>query len=371
MRRKVQELDRVALGEATPPVRDLGQRGRAAGALDRARRRGAAASGAGARLPRRRARRLHPLRQPARSRQAGRPADRGGRARAVAPRRRRRRRPGRRPAAAARARDRGVDGRVRFAGRVDATSSPTSTPPASPRTTRRSTRTSGSGRTSRSSPVSRSITATDAGGPLDVVHDGATGRVVAPEAAAVGVGGGLAPRPSGRGRAFGRAGKAIAAEVTWDTRDRRGCSREGRDLQPDAARAVRDRRLLRAPAARAAGALRGRRRQAGSEEAAARHRPLCLPHRQQPGCARLDRRGAAPDARASSSSTTSSSTTSSPASRSAVATATATSTRWSARAASSGGCSATPCSTSGSRRCGRTGPRTSISPARCSVSRPG
>ena len=53
------------------------------------------------------------------------------------------------------ARDRGLDGRVRFAGRVACRrSSPISTPPASPPSTRRSTRTSGSGPTSRSSPAS-------------------------------------------------------------------------------------------------------------------------------------------------------------------------------------------------------------------------
>ena len=49
------------------------------------------------------------------------------------------------------------------------------------------------------------ITATDAGGPLDVVRDGSTGRVVAPEAGRGGRGGGLAPRASRRGRRL-RAG---------------------------------------------------------------------------------------------------------------------------------------------------------------------
>ena len=147
-----------------------------------------------------------------------------------------------------------------------------------------------------------------------------------------------------------------------------GCSREGRALQPDAAGAVGHRRLLRAPAPGAARPLRDRRRQARGEEAAARDRSLRLPHRQQPGRSRLDRRGAASRRPVSSCCTTSSCTTSSPASRSAAATGTATSTRWSARAASSGGCSGTPSSTSGSRRSGRTGPRTSISPERCSGS---
>ena len=38
--------------------------------------------------------------------------------------------------------------------------------------------------------------------------------------------------------------------------------------------------------------------------------------------------------------------------------------------ASSAGCSPTPCSTTSCRRCGRRGPRTSRSPARCSTTRP-
>ena len=104
---------RARRGDA--PLRDLAERRRPARALDGARRRGAAAPAAGARLPRRRPRRLHPLRQSARPRQADRPADRGGGARAVAAGRRRRRRPRPRPARRL-ARDRGVDGRVRFRG---------------------------------------------------------------------------------------------------------------------------------------------------------------------------------------------------------------------------------------------------------------
>ena len=43
------------------------------------------------------------------------------------------------------------------------------------------------------------ITATDAGGPLEVVRDGSTGRVVAPDAGRGGRGGGLAPGSSRRG----------------------------------------------------------------------------------------------------------------------------------------------------------------------------
>ena len=64
------------------------------------------------------------------------------------------------------------------------------------------------------------ITATDAGGPLDVVHDGSTGRVVDPEPAR------SRPPRSGcatiRSRRWrsGGPGKAIADEVTWDRVDR-------------------------------------------------------------------------------------------------------------------------------------------------------
>jgi len=60
------------------------------------------------------------------------------------------------------------------------------------------------------------ITATDAGGPLDVVHDGATGRVVAPDAAEVGVAAVWLREHPDDARAFGLAGKEIAEQVTWD-----------------------------------------------------------------------------------------------------------------------------------------------------------
>ncbi len=60
------------------------------------------------------------------------------------------------------------------------------------------------------------ITATDAGGPLDVVTDGATGLVVAPEAIAIGrAAARLRDDASGAAR-MGQAGKAIAEQVTWD-----------------------------------------------------------------------------------------------------------------------------------------------------------
>jgi len=60
------------------------------------------------------------------------------------------------------------------------------------------------------------LTTTDAGGPLDVVHDGRTGLVVAPEAAAVGAAAAWLRDHPEQAEAFGRAGKALADEVTWE-----------------------------------------------------------------------------------------------------------------------------------------------------------
>ena len=88
-----------------PRVRDVAQRRRPAAALQRDRGRAAAAPAAGARLPHRRARGLRALGQPARPREADRPADRGREGRAVAAGRDRRRGP--RPRAARAARRRG------------------------------------------------------------------------------------------------------------------------------------------------------------------------------------------------------------------------------------------------------------------------
>jgi glycosyltransferase involved in cell wall biosynthesis len=60
------------------------------------------------------------------------------------------------------------------------------------------------------------ITATDAGGPLEVVHDGSTGRVVAPEPAEIAAAAVWLREHPDEASAFGRAGHAVAAEVTWD-----------------------------------------------------------------------------------------------------------------------------------------------------------
>jgi len=60
------------------------------------------------------------------------------------------------------------------------------------------------------------ITTTDAGGPLDVVHDRRTGLVVEPTAAAVGQAAAWLDAHADEAAAFGTAGKALADEVTWD-----------------------------------------------------------------------------------------------------------------------------------------------------------
>ena len=60
------------------------------------------------------------------------------------------------------------------------------------------------------------ITTTDAGGPLDVVRDRATGLVVAPEPTEIGKAAAWLREHAGEAAAFGSAGKAIAEEVTWD-----------------------------------------------------------------------------------------------------------------------------------------------------------
>jgi glycosyltransferase involved in cell wall biosynthesis len=114
------------------------------------------------------------------------------------------------------ARERGVDGRVRFAGRVGrdelarlyATCFASYYAPVDEDFGLGPYESFLSGK-----PV---LTATDAGGPLDVVHDGTTGRVVAPEPSAVGAAAVWLRDHPADAVAFGRAGKALAQEVTWD-----------------------------------------------------------------------------------------------------------------------------------------------------------
>jgi glycosyltransferase involved in cell wall biosynthesis len=60
------------------------------------------------------------------------------------------------------------------------------------------------------------LTTTDAGGPLEVVSDGSTGLVVAPDAGAIARALGWLREHRDEAASYGRAGKAIASEVTWD-----------------------------------------------------------------------------------------------------------------------------------------------------------
>ncbi len=60
------------------------------------------------------------------------------------------------------------------------------------------------------------LTTTDAGGPLEVVADHATGLVVTPEAGEIAKALGWLREHPDEAATFGRAGHAIAREVTWD-----------------------------------------------------------------------------------------------------------------------------------------------------------
>ena len=60
------------------------------------------------------------------------------------------------------------------------------------------------------------LTTTDAGGPLEVVSDGSTGLVVTPDAAEIARALGWLREHRDEAASYGRAGKAIASEVTWD-----------------------------------------------------------------------------------------------------------------------------------------------------------
>jgi glycosyltransferase involved in cell wall biosynthesis len=61
------------------------------------------------------------------------------------------------------------------------------------------------------------LTTTDAGGPLEVVRDGRTGRVTSPEPAELARAAGRLRDHPEEAQAYGRAGKEIAARVTWDS----------------------------------------------------------------------------------------------------------------------------------------------------------
>jgi glycosyltransferase involved in cell wall biosynthesis len=60
------------------------------------------------------------------------------------------------------------------------------------------------------------LTTLDAGGPLEVVEDGATGVVTAPDASAVAAGAARLAAEPAVASALGAAGKRIAERVTWD-----------------------------------------------------------------------------------------------------------------------------------------------------------
>jgi glycosyltransferase involved in cell wall biosynthesis len=60
------------------------------------------------------------------------------------------------------------------------------------------------------------LTTTDAGGPLEVVADGETGRVTAPDPAEVARAVGRLREHPDEARAYGTAGREIASRVTWD-----------------------------------------------------------------------------------------------------------------------------------------------------------
>jgi glycosyltransferase involved in cell wall biosynthesis len=60
------------------------------------------------------------------------------------------------------------------------------------------------------------VTTTDAGGPLEVVHDRGTGLVVAPGAAPLGEACAYLAGHPAEAVAWGRAGRELAARVTWD-----------------------------------------------------------------------------------------------------------------------------------------------------------
>jgi glycosyltransferase involved in cell wall biosynthesis len=60
------------------------------------------------------------------------------------------------------------------------------------------------------------LTTTDAGGPLEVVSDGSTGLVVTPDAVEIARALGWLREHRDEAASYGRAGKAIATEVTWD-----------------------------------------------------------------------------------------------------------------------------------------------------------
>jgi glycosyltransferase involved in cell wall biosynthesis len=60
------------------------------------------------------------------------------------------------------------------------------------------------------------VTTVDAGGPLEVVHDGETGVVVGPDAVEIARACSHLVQHVDEARALGEAGKAVAERITWD-----------------------------------------------------------------------------------------------------------------------------------------------------------
>jgi phosphatidylinositol alpha 1,6-mannosyltransferase len=64
--------------------------------------------------------------------------------------------------------------------------------------------------------VTPEVTTPHAGGPLEVVADGSTGLVVVPDAGDIARALGWLREHRDEAASYGRAGNAIAREVTWD-----------------------------------------------------------------------------------------------------------------------------------------------------------
>jgi glycosyltransferase involved in cell wall biosynthesis len=60
------------------------------------------------------------------------------------------------------------------------------------------------------------VTTTDAGGPLEIVHDRTTGLVTAPDAGSIAEACSYLVTNVDDAKGWGRAGRAIAERVTWD-----------------------------------------------------------------------------------------------------------------------------------------------------------
>jgi phosphatidylinositol alpha 1,6-mannosyltransferase len=60
------------------------------------------------------------------------------------------------------------------------------------------------------------VTTVDAGGPLEIVHDGRTGLVVKPDAGEIARACAQLLQNRDEAKTLGRAGKLVAERVTWD-----------------------------------------------------------------------------------------------------------------------------------------------------------